>query len=171
MSTQTMLQAFQKHLGDIDTQSLEMLDTQGKAHKIERFNHEIKSINESIGALQILQIACQKLLKLESKDRASMQEAVNKARFKEKGLFGVRLDIVLDSQEPLCVQVPNPLEVLESQGFDAMRASLEQGLSSIKGALTSIQESVATKQVFQKTPTLNTPNFSKDALLAMMKSS
>ncbi|MFC3847724.1 flagellar FLiS export co-chaperone [Helicobacter baculiformis] len=168
---ENMLEVFKKHLGDIDPADLGILDTQQKARKIQHFNREIKGLNESIGALQTLQVACQKLLKFESGAHEGIQDIVLKARFKEQELFGGCLHILLDSQEPLRVEVPNPLEVLKSEGLEKMRAVLEEGLTSIKSALLSIQESVASKQVFQKPPTLNTPHFDKGALLAMKKTS
>ncbi|WP_121022463.1 flagellar FLiS export co-chaperone [Helicobacter vulpis] len=167
---ENMLEVFKKHLGAIDPADLGILDTQQKASKIQHFNHEIKGLNESIGALQTLQIACQKLLKLEAEAHESMQEVVDKACFKGQGLFGVGLQISLDSQESLHLEIQNPLEVLASKGLEGMRAVLEEGLERIKDALARIQESVNQKQVFKKPPTLNTPHFDKSALLAIKSS-
>ncbi len=176
MLKQNMLEALQKHLGVIDTQSLEILDTQQKSAKIDKFSREIKGINESIGALQTLQIACQKLLKLiptlgqDSNTEPQMQEVVQKAQFLGQALFGGSLVISLES-ESLEVQVANPLELLETQGAGYLSAYLHDRLEIIKQALGKIQESVSQKQVFSKPPTLNTPSFSKEALLGLMKTS
>ncbi len=175
MLKQNMLEALQKHLGAIDTQSLEILDTQQKSAKIDKFSREIKGINESIGALQTLQIACQKLLKLiptlgQGNTEAQMQEVVQKAQFLGQALFGGSLVISLES-ENLEVQAANPLELLETQGAEHLSAYLHDRLEIIKHALGKIQESVSQKQVFSKPPTLNTPSFSKEALLGLMKTS
>lgn len=168
MLKQDILQTLQKHLGAVDTQSLGMLDTQHKAHKIEKFNHEIKGINESIGALQTLQIACQKILKLETLSVDSVQELVQKAQFMGKALFNSTLSINL-GESVLELNAPNPLDLLET-GAD-LKAALQESLGQIKQALSAIQESVNQKQVFKKPPTLNTPSFNKNMLLDLMKSS
>ncbi|WP_221272297.1 MULTISPECIES: flagellar FLiS export co-chaperone [unclassified Helicobacter] len=168
MLKQDILQALQKHLGAIDTQSLEILDTQHKTHKIEKFSHEIKGINEGIGALQSLQIACQKILKLETLNAESVQELVQKAQFMGKALFNSTLSINL-GESMLKLNAPSPLDLL-SQGAD-LKAALQESLEQIKQALNTIQESVSQKQVFKKPPTLNTPSFNKDVLLDLMKSS
>ncbi|CRF48675.1 hypothetical protein HHE03_02490 [Helicobacter heilmannii] len=168
MLKQNILQTLQKHLGEIDTQSLDMLDTQHKAYKIEKFNHEIKGINEGIGALQTLQIACQKILKLETLSVESVQEVVQKAQFMGKALFNSILSINL-GESVLELSAPSPLDLLE-EGAD-LKAALQESTEQIKQALGTIQESVSQKQVFKKPPTLNTPSFSKDALLDLMKSS
>ncbi|WP_205589474.1 MULTISPECIES: flagellar FLiS export co-chaperone [Helicobacter] len=167
---ENMLEIFKKHLGAIDPADLGILDTQQKTSKIKHFNHEIKGLNESIGVLQTLQIACQNLLKLEADARTSMQEVIAKARFQDKELFGVGLQISLDSQESLHLEIQNPLEVLASKGLEGMRACLQEGLEDIKDALARIQESVSQKQVFKKPPTLNTPHFDKSALLCVKTS-
>lgn len=169
MLKQDILQTLQKHLGVIDTQSLEMLDTQHKAYKIEKFSHEIKGINEGIGALQTLQIACQKILKLESLSCESVQEVMQKAQFMGKALFNSTLSINL-GENTLELNAPNPLRLL-AQGQEVLKDALQESLTQIRQALSAIQESVSQKQVFKKPPTLNTPSFNKDTLLDLMKSS
>ncbi|WP_240329322.1 flagellar FLiS export co-chaperone [Helicobacter suis] len=163
MLKQDMLQAFEKHLGALDTQELEMLDTRQKSSKIEKFSHEIKSLNESIGALQVLQIACNKLLKLmplsdTQEGRMQMQEVINKAQFLGHVLFDTPLVVTLE-QTSLSIEVNNPLKSASNTEI-----YLQEKLEEIKEALLQIQESVSSKQVFRKTPTLNTPSFNKDTL-------
>ncbi len=54
-----ILKTLQKYLGDVETSDFKTNAIE-KSQQIAKFSRDMKNINESVGALQVLQIACKK---------------------------------------------------------------------------------------------------------------
>ncbi|WP_242440006.1 flagellar FLiS export co-chaperone, partial [Helicobacter pylori] len=92
-----ILKTLQKHLGDVETSDF-TTNAIEKSQQIAKFSRDMKNINESVGALQVLQIACKKLFNksmgLEDKDalqasiiKQELREIVENCQFLASPLF------------------------------------------------------------------------------------
>ncbi|AFI03945.1 flagellar FLiS export co-chaperone [Helicobacter cetorum] len=150
-----ILKTFQKHLGDVEIGDFQTNGLE-KSQKIAKFSRDMKNVNESIGALQVLQIACKKLLNksmgLEDKDalqtsitQQELQEIVENCQFLASPLFDTELNISIND-EVFSIMVANPLSLLENAS--EFQAYLEEKLNEIKEMLGYLSESLSNAQTF-----------------------
>ncbi len=150
-----ILKTLQKHLGDVEVSDFKT-SAINKSQQIAKFNRDMKNINESVGALQILQIACKKLsnksMGLEDKDalqasiaKQELQEIVENCQFLASPLFDTQLNIAIND-EVFSIIVDNPLHLLENA--DAFQAYLEEKLNEIKELLAYLSESLSNPKAF-----------------------
>ncbi len=103
-----ILKTLQKHLGDVETSDFKTNAIE-KSQQIAKFSRDMKNINESVGALQVLQIACKKLLNksmgLEDKDvlqasiiKQELREIVENCQFLASPLFDTQLNIAINDE-------------------------------------------------------------------------
>ncbi|GAA7480627.1 flagellar FLiS export co-chaperone [Helicobacter pylori] len=159
-----ILKTLQKHLGDVETSDFKTNAIE-KSQQIAQFSRDMKNINESVGALQVLQIACKKLFNksmgLEDKDalqasiiKQELREIVENCQFLASPLFDTQLNIAIHD-EVFSMIVANPLSLLENAG--EFQAYLEEKLNEIKGLLGYLSESLSNPKVFM-------PSFSNQSL-------
>ncbi|AFI06280.1 flagellar FLiS export co-chaperone [Helicobacter cetorum] len=150
-----ILKTFQKHLGGVETSDFKMSGLE-KSQKIAKFSRDMKNVNESVGALQVLQIACKKLLNksmgLEDKDalqtsitKQELQEIVENCQFLASPLFDTELNISIND-EVFSIMVANPLSLLENAS--EFQAYLEEKLNEVKEMLGYLSESLSSSQTF-----------------------
>ncbi|QEE97268.1 flagellar FLiS export co-chaperone [Helicobacter pylori] len=159
-----ILKTLQKHLGGVETSDFKTNAIE-KSQQIAQFSRDMKNINESVGALQVLQIACKKLFNksmgLEDKDalqasiiKQELREIVENCQFLASPLFDTQLNIAIHD-EVFSMIVDNPLDLLENvSGFQAY---LEEKLNEIKELLGYLSESLSNPKAF-------TPSFSNKSL-------
>ncbi|GAA7720996.1 flagellar FLiS export co-chaperone [Helicobacter pylori] len=159
-----ILKTLQKHLGDVETSDFKTNAIE-KSQQIAQFSRDMKNINESVGALQVLQIACKKLFNksmgLEDKDalqasiiKQELREIVKNCQFLASPLFDTQLNITIND-EVFSMIVANPLDLLENAG--EFQAYLEEKLNEIKGLLGYLSESLSNPKSFM-------PSFSNQSL-------
>ncbi len=145
-----ILKTLQKHLGDVETSDFKTNAIE-KSQQIAQFSRDMKNINESVGALQVLQIACKKLFNksmgLEDKDalqasiiKQELREIVENCQFLASPLFDTQLNITIND-EIFSMVVVNPLDLLENAG--EFQAYLEEKLNEIKELLGYLSESLS----------------------------
>ncbi len=150
-----ILKTLQKHLGDVEVSDFKT-NAINKSQQIAKFNRDMKNINESVGALQVLQIACKKLsnksMGLEDKDalqasiaKQELQEIVENCQFLASPLFDTQLNIAIND-EVFSIIVDNPLHLLENAG--EFQAYLEEKLNEIKELLAYLSESLSNPKAF-----------------------
>ncbi len=159
-----ILKTLQKHLGGVETSDFKTNAIE-KSQQIAQFSRDMKNINESVGALQVLQIACKKLFNksmgLEDKDalqasiiKQELREIVKNCQFLASPLFDTQLNITIND-EVFSMVVDNPLDLLENAG--EFQAYLEEKLNEIKGLLGYLSESLSSPKSF-------TPSFPNQSL-------
>lgn len=159
-----ILKTLQKHLGDVETSDFKTNAIE-KSQQIAQFSRDMKNINESVGALQVLQIACKKLFNksmgLEDKDalqasiiKQELREIVKNCQFLASPLFDTQLNITIND-EVFSMIVANPLSLLENAG--EFQAYLEEKLNEIKELLSYLSESLSNPKTFM-------PSFSNQSL-------
>ncbi|KNX45958.1 flagellar FLiS export co-chaperone [Helicobacter pylori] len=159
-----ILKTLQKHLGDVETSDFKTNAIE-KSQQIAQFSRDMKNINESVGALQVLQIACKKLFNksmgLEDKDalqasiiKRELKEIVENCQFLASPLFDTQLNIAIHD-EVFSMIVANPLDLLENAG--EFQAYLEEKLNEIKELLGYLSESLSNPKTFM-------PSFSNQSL-------
>ncbi|WP_101023244.1 flagellar FLiS export co-chaperone [Helicobacter pylori] len=159
-----ILKTLQKHLGDVETSDFKTNAIE-KSQQIAQFSRDMKNINESVGALQVLQIACKKLFNksmgLEDKDalqasiiKQELREIVENCQFLASPLFDTQLNITIND-EVFSMIVANPLDLLENAG--EFQAYLEEKLNEIKELLGYLSESLSNPKTFM-------PSFSNKSL-------
>ncbi|GAA9870790.1 flagellar FLiS export co-chaperone [Helicobacter pylori] len=160
-----ILKTLQKHLGDVETSDFKTNAIE-KSQQIAKFSRDMKNINESVGALQVLQIACKKLFNksmgLEDKEDAlqasiikqELREIVENCQFLASPLFDTQLNIAIND-EIFSMIVDNPLDLLENAG--EFQAYLEEKLNEIKELLGYLSESLSNPKAFM-------PSFSNKSL-------
>ncbi|WP_104748014.1 flagellar FLiS export co-chaperone [Helicobacter cetorum] len=150
-----MLKTLQKHLGNVEIGDFKTNGLE-KSQQIAKFSRDMKNVNESVGALQVLQIACKKLLNksmgLEDKDalqasitKQELQEIVENCQFLASPLFDTELNISIND-EVFSIMVANPLSLLENAS--EFQAYLEEKLNEIKEMLGYLSESLSNSQTF-----------------------
>lgn len=150
-----ILKTLQKHLGDVETSDF-TTNAIEKSQQIAQFSRDMKNINESVGALQVLQIACKKLFNksmgLEDKDalqasiiKQELREIVENCQFLASPLFDTQLNITIND-EIFSMIVVNPLDLLENAG--EFQAYLEEKLNEIKELLGYLSESLSNPKAF-----------------------
>ncbi len=165
-----ILKTFQKHLGDVEVSDFKT-NAINKSQQIAKFNRDMKNINESVGALQVLQIACKKLsnksMGLEDKDalqasitKQELQEIVENCQFLASPLFNTQLNIAIND-EVFSIIVDNPLHLLENAG--EFQAYLEEKLNEIKELLGYLSESLSNPKAFMPKPSFSNKSL-KDLL-------
>ncbi|WP_100952729.1 flagellar FLiS export co-chaperone [Helicobacter pylori] len=159
-----ILKTLQKHLGGVETSDFKTNAIE-KSQQIAQFSRDMKNINESVGALQVLQIACKKLFNksmgLEDKDalqasiiKQELKEIVENCQFLASPLFDTQLNITIND-EVFSMIVANPLDLLENAG--EFQAYLEEKLNEIKELLGYLSESLSNPKTFM-------PSFSNKSL-------
>ncbi|RVZ30072.1 flagellar FLiS export co-chaperone [Helicobacter pylori] len=159
-----ILKTLQKHLGGVETSDFKTNAIE-KSQQIAQFSRDMKNINESVGALQVLQIACKKLFNksmgLEDKDalqasiiKQELREIVENCQFLASPLFDTQLNITIND-EVFSMIVDNPLDLLEN--VSEFQAYLEEKLNEIKELLNYLSESLSNPKAF-------TPSFSNKSL-------
>ncbi|AYQ45371.1 hypothetical protein C1I82_05330 [Helicobacter pylori] len=159
-----ILKTLQKHLGGVETSDFKTNAIE-KSQQIAQFSRDMKNINESVGALQVLQIACKKLFNksmgLEDKDalqasiiKRELKEIVENCQFLASPLFDTQLNIAIHD-EVFSMIVANPLNLLENVG--EFQAYLEEKLNEIKELLGYLSESLSNPKTFM-------PSFSNQSL-------
>ncbi len=165
-----ILKTLQKHLGDVEVSDFKT-NAINKSQQIAKFNRDMKNINESVGALQVLQIACKKLshksMGLEDKDalqasitKQELQEIVENCQFLASPLFDTQLNIAIND-EVFSMIVDNPLHLLENAG--EFQAYLEEKLNEIKELLAYLSESLSNPKAFMPKPSFSNKSL-KDLL-------
>lgn len=165
-----ILKTLQKHLGDVETSDF-TTNAIEKSQQIAQFSRDMKNINESVGALQVLQIACKKLFNksmgLEDKDalqasiiKQELREIVENCQFLASPLFDTQLNITIND-EVFSMIVVNPLDLLENVG--GFQAYLEEKLNEIKGLLGYLSESLSNPKAFMPKQSFSNKNL-KDLL-------
>ncbi|WP_033602139.1 flagellar FLiS export co-chaperone [Helicobacter pylori] len=165
-----ILKTLQKHLGDVEVSDFKT-NAINKSQQIAKFNRDMKNINESVGALQVLQIACKKLsnknMGLEDKDalqasitKQELQEIVENCQFLASPLFDTQLNIAIND-EVFSIIVDNPLHLLENVG--EFQAYLEEKLNEIKELLAYLSESLSNPKAFMPKPSFSNKSL-KDLL-------
>ncbi|WQV07509.1 flagellar FLiS export co-chaperone [Helicobacter pylori] len=165
-----ILKTLQKHLGDVEVSDFKT-NAINKSQQIAKFNRDMKNINESVGALQVLQIACKKLsnksMGLEDKDalqasitKQELQEIVENCQFLASPLFNTQLNIAIND-EVFSIIVDNPLHLLENAG--EFQAYLEEKLNEIKELLAYLSESLSNPKAFMPKPSFSNKSL-KDLL-------
>ncbi|CAJ99947.1 flagellar FLiS export co-chaperone [Helicobacter acinonychis] len=150
-----ILKTLQKHLGGIEVGDFKT-NAINKSQQIAKFSRDMKNINESVGALQVLQIACKKLFNksmgLEDKDalqvsmtKQELQEIVENCQFLASPLFDTQLNIAIND-EIFSIIVDSPLHLLENAS--EFQAYLEEKLNEIKELLAYLSESLSNPKVF-----------------------
>ncbi|WP_100948893.1 flagellar FLiS export co-chaperone [Helicobacter pylori] len=159
-----ILKTLQKHLVDVETSDFKTNAIE-KSQQIAQFSRDMKNINESVGALQVLQIACKKLFNksmgLEDKDalqasiiKQELKEIVENCQFLASPLFDTQLNITIND-EVFSMIVANPLDLLENAG--EFQAYLEEKSNEIKELLGYLSESLSNPKTFM-------PSFSNQSL-------
>ncbi len=165
-----ILKTLQKHLGDVETSDFKTNAIE-KSQQIAQFSRDMKNINESVGALQVLQIACKKLFNksmgLEDKDalqasiiKQELREIVENCQFLASPLFDTQLNIAIHD-EVFSMIVDNPLNLLENAG--EFQAYLEEKLNEIKELLGYLSESLSNPKAFMPKQSFSNKNL-KDLL-------
>ncbi|PAF44518.1 flagellar FLiS export co-chaperone [Helicobacter sp. 11S02596-1] len=172
MLEKDMLATFKKHLGGMDSPQPQDIQTQGitespfgKSKKIKKFGEDIKSANEFIGAAQILDIACAKLIAqsqrmlgdneingadLEPLERivsSEMHQIIEKCSFMGTELFDATLSVMVDSKN-IEIEVSNPLPLVQNAGYEGVIAYLEDKRADLKNALALVSTKIFDQKIF-----------------------
>lgn len=168
MFDKDLLATFKKHLDGIDdSQKMAVeVDTLNKGSKIHKFGEDMKSANEFIGALQILDNALKKILiqiqvilidddlkdenfkSLESLVSKEINEIVEKCSFMGTELFGSTLS-VFGGNEEICIEILNPLDFFDNGGYENMAAYAEDKRSDVACCLKMVSAKISGQQIFE----------------------
>ncbi|PAF54362.1 hypothetical protein BKH42_00130 [Helicobacter sp. 13S00482-2] len=189
MVDKDLLDTFKKHLNGIDDSH--KLNLSGncfnKERKIHKFGEDMKSANEFIGALQILDNALSKLLvqiqviliddefkdgdfkSLEGIVFKEISEIVEKCSFMGTPLFGNTLSIFVDTQE-IVIEIFNPLDFLENGGYENVCSYLEDKKAEIADCLKLVALKASGQQIFDSdlSSTSSYDNFDAKDFLKML---
>ncbi|PAF48726.1 hypothetical protein BKH41_05540 [Helicobacter sp. 12S02232-10] len=175
MFDKDMLATFKKHLVGMDKIQGEDIDPNslGKSKKIRKFGEDVKSANEFIGAVQILDAALAKLISLSQRmlvegeiktsDLKSLEGIVSKemceiiqnSSFMGTELFDAVLSVEIHSKA-IEVEVSNPMSLVANEGYEGVIAYLEDKRADISKALEFVSVQVSDQRVFE--PDVSAPS-------------
>lgn len=167
MFDKDLLATFKKHLDGIDNpQKINVeVDSLNRGGKIHKFGEDMKSANEFIGALQILDNALKKLLiqiqivliddDFKSNDFQSLEglvsqevnEIIEKCSFMGTALFGNTLS-VFGGEDEICIEILNPLDFLNNGGYENMSAYIEDKRADVNNCLKLVSAKISGQQIF-----------------------
>ncbi|MDO7252848.1 flagellar FLiS export co-chaperone [Helicobacter cappadocius] len=167
MFDKDLLATFKKHLEGIDDSCRVNVSEScfNKERKIHKFGEDMKSANEFIGALQILDNALAKLIvqiqivlvddhfkdsdfkSLEGIVLKEINEIVQKCSFMGTLLFGSTLS-VFSGKEEIIVEVFNPLDFFDNGGYENVCAYLEDKRAELDNCLKLVSAKISGQQIF-----------------------
>ncbi|PAF50635.1 flagellar FLiS export co-chaperone [Helicobacter sp. 13S00477-4] len=168
MFDKDILATFKKHLEGID--KIDNQDIRGdclnKTRKIQKFGEDIKSANEFIGALQIIDIALHKIIlqaqkilledepkdptfkNLESIVLKEINEIIDKCSFMGMELFNTTLSIQIDSKS-IDIEVPNPTPLIQKEGYSSFINYLEDKKLEVQNTLILVSKGISDQKIFE----------------------
>lgn len=186
MFNKEILATFKKHLEGIDKTQNESIPSNPiyKTHKIKQFGEDMKSANEFIGALQILDIALSKIITqaekliaeedfidkdfIENNLLIEIKSIIQNCTFLSTPLFDTTLSISCDGEE-IELEAFSPLLYTNNGGYKNMLAYLEDKKAEVQNTLLKVSEKISNQKVFksQKSDSLNYNNFDPKDFLKM----
>ncbi|WP_158654725.1 MULTISPECIES: flagellar FLiS export co-chaperone [unclassified Helicobacter] len=156
MLNKEILNTLKKHLKDIEGTDFESIGATHSKNKILKFGEDIKSANEFIGALQVLDITIRKIIAEARKiDTELLEDAVQlncttfnieqliqKCSFMGKGLFDVTMATTMGDCE-IELEVASPLNFALQKDFDSLIQYLEDKREEIKQKLALISQNIS----------------------------
>ncbi|PAF43814.1 flagellar FLiS export co-chaperone [Helicobacter sp. 11S03491-1] len=189
MFEKDVLATFKKHLEGMDKPKEVGVHTNiwNKTTKIHQFGEDMKSANEFIGAMQILNIAIKKLIACSQKmlidnidenikDTSyghlkgmvskEMNEIIEKCTFMGNALIDVNLSIQSESKA-IEFEISNPMPLFEREEYESVIAYLEDKIEDLQYSLELVSAKISSQNIFDASVS-NTPSYehfnSKDFL-------
>ena len=156
MLNKDILDTLKKHLADIDGTVFRSEMTRKSKLKIHKFGEDMKSANELIGALQILDITLKKIITEASKvDRElvesgeltqgvvfAIEQLIGKCSFMGMELFDATMSTEFGGEE-ISFSVASPMEFVTRGDFANTIAYLEDKREEIKQTLSLISQKIS----------------------------
>ena len=156
MLNKDILDTLKKHLADIDGTAFRSEMTRKSKLKIHKFGEDMKSANELIGALQILDITLKKIITEASKvDRElvesseltqgvvfAIEQLIGKCSFMGMELFDATMSTEFGGEE-ISFSVASPMEFVLRGDFANTIAYLEDKREEIKQTLSLISQKIS----------------------------
>lgn len=156
MANEDMLEMFKKHLKDIDGANFETRGIERSKMKNVKFGEDVKSANELIGALQVMDITLKKILMEaqsidEDFEETTMQynkvsynigQLVDKCSFMGMGLF----DVVMSTEfggSMISFDISSPMVFVLQKDFGSLKIYLQDKREEIKSKLSLISKRIS----------------------------
>ncbi|WP_291949411.1 flagellar FLiS export co-chaperone [Campylobacter sp.] len=143
------LEILQKHLGQTGIG----LDGANLKHQTQKFSEDITDANDFVGALQILDSALKKILKLlEDRDYEDVQDKVliasesikivDNCSFLGNALFDNNYNVNVGNKA-FCFEICNPIKILENSDYLGMKAYIEDKREELALLLSELAGAIA----------------------------
>lgn len=159
MLNDEILNTLKKHLKDIDGADFGNIKTTHSKNKILKFGEDIKSANEFIGALQVLDITIKKIIAearkidtelLEDKIQLdcvifNIEQWIQKCSFMGTNLFDTTISTSIGNSS-IELEINSPLNFALQRDFDNLMHYLEDKREEIKQKLALISQNLSNEK-------------------------